>query len=146
MLVPRASVIGSWEEDRRAGHLEPWFEGSWGGGSFIHSVNICQATIGKCYFRFSPQLLPWTPPLELISMGANVSLDSLLAASTHRRVGELGCRAQTLGFVHFGPSTPPCTMWTCLSTGAAEDSGWLLQGPALSPACRWPGVLRCCSW
>lgn len=30
-------MIGSWEEDRRAGHLEPWFEGSWGG--VIHSLS-----------------------------------------------------------------------------------------------------------
>lgn len=42
--------------------------------------------------------MPGTPPLELLSVGAKVSLGSLLVPSTPRRVGERGCRAQRLGF------------------------------------------------
>lgn len=102
---PRAGVVGSGGvggggKGTRAGHLEAWLEGSWEGDhSLTRQTSTRQHLGSECYFKFSPQLLPMPgmPPLELLSVGARVSLGSLLAHSTPRRVGELGFRAQSPG-------------------------------------------------
>lgn len=85
MQVPRAGCLAAGRKARRAGHLTAWFEGSQEGGHSLTQQTSTRQQLGtKCYFTFSRQPLVPTSgmPLELLSVGAKVSLGSLLARST----------------------------------------------------------------